>query len=64
MFFNLFGAVFHIRLPLKQGAFVSYLEVLVSGNFNICLHWKSYQVFFKLKKLPSPFLKNMKRPAE
>ena len=50
MFLNLFGTVFHIRLPLKQRACVPYLEVLVSGNFDKCLLRRSYQVFFKSKK--------------
>ena len=50
MFLNLFGIVFHIRLPLKQRDCVPYLEVLVSGNFNNYLLRKSYRVFFKSKK--------------
>ena len=49
-FSDLFEAIFHIRLPLIQRACVSYLEVLVSGNFNNCLFWRSYLVFLKLKK--------------
>ena len=49
MFLNLFGTVFHIRLPLKHRAGVPYLEVLVSGNFNNCLLRRSYRVFFKSK---------------
>ena len=47
---NLFGTVFHIRPSSKQRACVPYLEVLVSGNFNNCLLWRSYRVFFKSKK--------------
>ena len=50
MFLNLFGTVFHMRLPLKQRACATYLEVLVSGNFNNCLLGRSYRVFFKSKK--------------
>ena len=50
MFLNLFGTVFHIKLPLKQRACVPYLEVLVSGNFNNCLLRRSYRVFFRSKK--------------
>ena len=50
MFLILFGTVFHIRLPLKQSACIPYLEALVSGNFNYCLLWRSYRVFFKSKK--------------
>ena len=50
MFLNLFGIVFCIRLPLKQRAYVPYLEVMFSGNFNNCLLRRSYRVFLKSKK--------------
>ena len=50
MFLNLFGTVFHIRLPLKQRACVPYLKVLVLHNFHNCLLQSSYRVFFKSKK--------------
>ena len=46
---DLFGTIFHVRLPLNRAS-VPNLEVLVSVNFNNCLFWRSYRVFFKSKK--------------
>ena len=45
---NLFGTIFHIRLPLKERAcVVMYLKVLLSGKFSNYLLRRSYRVFFK-----------------
>ena len=45
---NLFGTIFHIRLPLKERAcVVMYLKVLLSSKFGNYLLRRSYRVFFK-----------------
>ena len=46
-FLHLLGTIFRVRLRLEQRACVRYLEVILSGDFNNCLFWRSYEVFSK-----------------